>query len=701
MPELQTTTPTAPLVGNHHHRAVWYNGWLAALLLLIVYATLVMSAAWHTTVTFDETAHLPAGLSYWTMPRFIFNPENGNLPQRIGSLPLWLRGDTLPPTAHTTENPGLIWDFGQNLLFGSSDQPVAHGHAENTLRLARTTMTLLGVACGALIYFWSRRLFNPTGAMVSLLLFTFCPTFLAHGPLITSDVAAAFFFIAAVGSAWWMMHQLSLASVLTTGMTLGCLCLSKMSAPLVLPVIGLMLTVRLVVNRPLIVTWWAQRCQVIVTPRSRQTLWLIGSLLVTLLIAWVMLWGAYDFRFIADPARASDGSSFLGWPWVLRTPGFITSCVQWARDWQLLPESYLYGFAFTIEYSRGRNAFLNGEFSSTGWPQYFPLAFLMKTPLLSLGILLLAIFAAIASWTGSKGQLQPHWRRKLQRGLYRTAPLWLFLIIYWLAAVTSNLNIGIRHMLPAYAAFYILAGAAGAWLLHHRKLVRTGVATLILVFALESTLAWPHYLSYFNQTVGGPSQGYRHLIDSNLDWGQDLPYVKTWLVSQGLDRPQNESVPPGERVYFSYFGNGNLQYHGLQVTQLTGFHLPDQQPPFVLPKLEPGVYIISATMLSGTYFSPIHGSHWLPKYEQAYQTLFPEIARLLATGNDHAARLRLIDERGAQYWIDTFILFRKLRDARLCAYLRQREPDARITHSYLVYVLRADELQLLQNNTNR
>ncbi len=677
-------------------RAAWYNGWPAACAFLLVYALLALSSAWHTTVTFDETAHLPAGLSYWSTPRFIFNPENGNLPQRIGALPLWLRGDALPSIAHTTANPGLVWDFGQYLLFGSPDQLTPSGHAERTLRLARSTMTLLGIACGALIYFWSRRLFNPTGALISLLLFTFCPTFLAHGPLVTSDVTAAFFFIAAVGSAWWMMHRLSPWSVLTTGLALGGLCLSKMSAPLILPVIGLMLAVRIIANRPFIVQI-RQHHRTIITQRSRQTLCLISSTLVTLLIAWVILWSAYGFRFIADPSRAADGSSFLGWAWVFRTPGFITNTVQWARDWQLLPESYLYGFAYAIESSRLRSAFLNGEFSATGWRHYFPLAFLMKTPLLSLGILLLAVFAMLASWTGKQGQLHPTWRRKLCRGLYRTAPLWLFLIIYWLAAITSNLNIGIRHMLPAYAAFFILAGAAGAWLLHHSKLVRTGFAAILLVFAIESTLAWPHYLSYFNQTVGGPAQGYQHLVDSNLDWGQDLPYVKAWLQAQGLDRPQNQNVPPGEHVYLSYFGNGNLQYHGLQVTQLTGFHLPDQQPPFHLPKLEPGVYIISATMLTGTYFSPVVGTHWLPQYEQTYQTLYPQITRLLATGNDRAARQRLIEERGDQYWLDAFILFRKLRDARLCAYLRQREPDARITHSYLVYVLRADEVQLLQN----
>ena len=83
-----------------------------------------------------------------------------------------------------------------------------------------------------------------------------------------------------------------------------------------------------------------------------------------------------------------------------------------------------------------------------------------------------------------------------------------------------------------------------------------GIATLILVawHALESVNIRPNYLAYFNQLAGGPSQGYKHLADSSLDWGQDLPALKKWLDGQGLQQPG------GSGVYLSYFGTARPEY---------------------------------------------------------------------------------------------------------------------------------------------
>ena len=690
-----------PAISNHTsirpclYHLRWWNGWIVVLLLVLLHALLAISAIWSKTVTFDETVHIGAGLSYWAQNRTVFNTENGNFPQRWGALPLWIAGYQLPPEAATTPNPPAIWPLSHSFLFGPLTEPAPPGHAESILHLSRSMMVILSLGCGVLIYFWSRRLWGPTAGIVSLLLWTFCPTFLAHGPLVTSDVAATLFFTASVGTFWWMLHRLSPASVLCAGLALGGLCLSKMSAPLVLPVFLLMLALRLVVGRPLLLSLGKNRWMV--TIRWKQFIWLVAGIALAMVMAWGLIWAAYDFRFLADPAHGQDGVSFAAWDHLLRRGGFINQTVLFARHWSLLPEAYLYGFTFVIDAAQGRNAFLNGEFSVTGWRSYFPLAFLMKTPLLTLGIMLLGVLAGIMTLMNTRNQLRPTWRRQIGRGLYRIAPLGLFLMVYWAAAVTSHLNIGIRHMLPAYAAIYILAGCAGAWLWHTRRVLRVGMIILLLVMAVESTFAWPHYLSYFNQTVGGPSQGYRHLIDSNLDWGQDLPYVKSWLVEQGLDRPQDGNVPPGERVYLSYFGNGSIPYYGIQATLLPGFNIPAQEPPFHLPKLEAGVYIISTTMLSGTYFGPVVGTRWIAEYEKTYREIWPDIARFLGTTNHLPARQALIQELGEKYWSDLLLLYRNLRVGRLCFHLRGRQPDASITPSYRVYVLSAEEVTYTQD----
>ena len=113
--------------------------------------------------------------------------------------------------------------------------------------------------------------------------------------------------------------------------------------------------------------------------------------------------------------------------------------------------------------------------------------------------------------------------------LYQTIPLWVLMIGFWAIAITSHINIGLRHLLPAYAPMLILVGICGQWLgskVRWAKLVAGGVLAAAL---LECVLAWPNYLAYFNQLAGGQPNGYKHVVDSSLDWGQDLPALKHWL----------------------------------------------------------------------------------------------------------------------------------------------------------------------------
>ena len=97
-------------------------------------------------------------------------------------------------------------------------------------------------------------------------------------------------------------------------------------------------------------------------------------------------------------------------------------------------------------------------------------------------------------------------------------------------AMTSPLNLGERHLLPTYPALFILAGGAAGWLRsQHRWFGAAAVAALLVALGAESIAIRPHYLAYFNVLAGGPESGYRHLVDSSLDWGQDLPGLKRWL----------------------------------------------------------------------------------------------------------------------------------------------------------------------------
>ncbi|OYW12497.1 MAG: hypothetical protein B7X34_01820 [Acidobacteriia bacterium 12-62-4] len=207
-------------------------------------------------------------------------------------------------------------------------------------------------------------------------------------------------------------------------------------------------------------------------------------------------------------------------------------------------------------------------------PWYFLAALAVKVP-----IGFQVLFLGSGAWAA--------WRGIRDRDLR-----WLFLLVppvlYIGLASLSTFQLGIRLILPALPFGALLAAAA--WTRWRRLVLLTAAAG-----AMEAMIYFPHGISFFNAWVGGPTHGVNYLVDSNLDWGQDLPYLKAWMgrnqVSQlrltyfGMDTP------------WRYFDDHQI--------------IPDP-PPWnkelaagrTEMAIEPGVYAISASVLPGHYFAP-------------------------------------------------------------------------------------------------
>jgi hypothetical protein len=669
--------------------------------LLAVYYVLAVSAAARKSMTFDEMAHLTAGYTYWAFNDYRLHPENGNLPQRLGALPAVLAGAPFPRLDQPAWTSSNVYTIGDQFLYASGND------ADTLLRRSRATMALLGVALGALIYLWSRRLISPAGGWVSLLLFVFSPTFLAHGPLVTSDMAAALFFSAAVGAIWIALHRMTATTVLGAAVLLGGAFLSKLSAPVLIVAAILMTIVRLTGGPPLAVGFRG-RC-VEYASRSRQLAVLFGAAVVVGLVTWTLLWASFGFRYSAFAAATTGKDAFLGQ--IAEQPGTTGSLLSTARRLHLLPEAYLYGSALTVQFAARRAAFLNGEFSTTGWWWYFPYAFAVKTTIPAMVVGLLALVALVRRWrTLEPGQ---KWTERARTSLYAGTPLLALIGVYGTFALTSNLNIGHRHLLPIYPALIILAGGAGFWLQplsgraqspdppreqRRRKkhsggrspqsAARGSVAGpgpgpgRVMAIATVAVVAWhvaesiairPDYLAYFNQLAGGPSHGYEHLADSSLDWGQDLPALKQWLDREGLQQP-------GGKVYLSYFGTARPDYYGITAIPLAGFI--DRRPPQPPDPLGGGVYCVSATILD-----VIGPSFYKAEDESNYQAALEDLIAFARASENEQAWSALLRQTGEQYWHDLFRQFDQLRTGRLMAFLRTRQPDALVGYSILIYRL--------------
>jgi hypothetical protein len=482
---------------------------------------------------------------------------------------------------------------------------------------------------------------------------------LAHARLMTSDLLTALFFLASAWALWRLLRRVTLPRLILSALAVSGLLLSKMSGVLIVPMGVVLLTLRLWRGGPWEVRLLGRERDV--ASRSGQ-LGIAGATVVAhVLVAWTLLWAFYGFHYSTFQAHRTQADQFeAGVSNLLGQDNLLGATVQFAQDHRLLPEAYLYGFSFAVDQSQRRPAFLAGERSEEGWRWFFPYAFAVKT---SEALLLLLAVAALAAWGAGVS---------LPEAIYRTAPLWVLLGVYGWFAVRTNLNIGHRHLLPLYPALFLLAGAAGRWLVapERRRSLAAGAAVLLVM--ATGLVAWPDYLAYFNRVSGGPSKGYRHLVDSSLDWGQDLPALRRWLTHEGLDRR-------GEKpVYLSYFGTSSPDHHGIRAWRLPGFF--DAGRRRALVPLRGGVYCISASMLQ-LYASP-GSAPWDADAEAMYQAL---LSRLPVDPGSAT--------RPLPYTSSAMEQFDLLRLAKLVDYLRGRPPDDNIAGSLLVYRLTEEEVQ--------
>ena len=575
---------------------------MVPLALLATFVALCASANLHSSATYDETGHLPCGFTYLTRADYRMGPEHPPLVRALAALPLAWIGPVVSPEAErayaaSVERYNAVWIFADRLLYRDNDPATL-------LVPARLVITLLGAVLGVIVYGFARMLFGAAGAAVALALFCLDPSFIAHASLVTTDVGSVLFFTLALFLAWRCCQRLTPARVVGCGLAVGAALASKLSAVLLPPTIALAMLVYRLPRRP-----WRVGRRAQIEARWRQLVVLGGVLLAIGVVAWGGLWGAYRFRYRATAeagptlplAELSDrialakaqrraverGADPEALPAAavaedarVAGPGASVDVLRWLSAHRVFPEAYVYGIGIAQAYGQLRSSYLLGELSPIGRRSYFPIAFLVKTPLPTLVLFAAGIACALAGGP-----------RRRRMALFLLTPV----VFYGAIAVSANLNIGHRHLLPIYPPLFVLAGAAGDVLWRRGALGRAAVAGALLVLALGTLRVHPHFLTYFNAIAGGPANGHRWLLDSNSDWGQALPDLKAWMTANGV-----------ARINLCYFGTAEPAAYGIDAVPLPGSvyqELPGLGTighPASLPVL-PGWVAISATNLYGLY----------------------------------------------------------------------------------------------------
>ena len=234
-----------------------------------------------------------------------------------------------------------------------------------------------------------------------------------------------------------------------------------------------------------------------------------------------------------------------------------------------LPAPVLEGIRFQSHASSAGEfpAFLHGAWSQTGWWYYFAVAFVLKTPLPTI------VLIAVGLWMVA--------RRRFRGG----GDLWIVgppLLLLYVLSFHFGKNYGVRYLLPAMPFLLLLAGIGvdALWSRRHGPYV---VGGLLGWQVLACVLAAPHHLAYFNELIGSPDHGRRWLLDSNVDWGQDLGRLESYLHTHGIDR-----------ICLGYFGHVDPALYGIEYT------LPPSTP-------TPGRCAVSANFLAGYPYAITYG----------------------------------------------------------------------------------------------
>ncbi|MEB2285333.1 MAG: hypothetical protein B6D46_14590 [Polyangiaceae bacterium UTPRO1] len=453
------------------------------------------------TPTVDEFVYLPAGHYHLVTGDLTFDPTNPPLLKMVMALPLLamdVRAD-LDPRWRDNRTGWGPWVYGTRFMEMNRRRYL------DAFFAARTTTIVIAVATGALLWWWTRSAATPSAALAALFLWCTQPTVIAHGALATLDMGAT----ALVFAAFFALARLAATAERSWAAIAGAL--------FGLGVAGKGVTLIFAPLAPLLLAagWGGW-------DRARLLAFADG-LVVLALAAWIALLTVYRFS---------------GFP---------------------LPAPVLEGIRFQVNASSVGEfpAFLNGQWSQTGWWYYFLEALAVKTPLPTLMVVVAGFATAV--------------RRRARADLWFVVPP---LLLLYVLSLHFGKNYGVRYLLPALPFFFVVAGRGVEAMLHDRRAtVVVGALALWQLAACVTTA--PYHLAYFNELAGSADHHRRLLLDSNLDWGQDLGRLQTWLAARGADR-----------VALAYFGHVDPGLYGLEWT------LPPAAP-------APGRYVVSANYLAG------------------------------------------------------------------------------------------------------
>ena len=518
---------------------------IAIAVMLTVQAVVMTLAAARLTVTHDEYWHIPVGLLNWKTGRFDVEPSNPPLLRMWATWPLLLTSAESPRTEPLTE----LTHIGDEFLAANNS------NIDRFVVIARLPMIVLTVLAGALLARWAWEWHGPWAACLVTWLWSRDPTVLAHGSLVTTDAGGAAFWIATLFAAWRFAQRPTTRNAVVTGTLLGLAQAAKFTNVLLVPLV--------------VTLWFVERWRNnLVEPlgqREASKRWA-----VLLLVSWLSLNGTYLFRGVGTSFKEFSFASQSGRAWQDRLGSLPIP----------LPRDCVAGIDRQKAAMESDHAvFLDGQLTTTGFGHYYCMTLLYKWPHSVPLLLLCAVIQSLLLRTAAG------WRRRM----WCMIPMAMILAV----ASLSGMQLGIRYVLPVIPLSLLFVGEiATNWSWPKTRWRAMVVGLLLLLF--DPWHSHPEYLAYFNELAGGFKGGRFHLLDSNLDWGQDLHELKRFVA----EHPQIEPLS------IAYFGTLPPESLGLKY----------ENPPTKQPR--PGWHAVSVNFVMGR-------PHWTRNGHGGTRSVYP------------------------------------------------------------------------------
>ncbi|HEY2003490.1 MAG TPA: hypothetical protein VGH44_00035 [Candidatus Saccharimonadia bacterium] len=516
------------------------QNWIAGVMLAVMFGLGITSMMGNSAIV-DEIAHIPAGYSYLHYGDYRLNPEHPPLIKDLAAVPLQFMNLKFPinEPAWTTDVNGQ-WETGWNFIYHLGN------NADAILFWSRLPILLLAIGFGVWLFWYVRLKWGTNVALLTLFFYTFSPNFLGHSALVTTDLGASVFMFWAIASFARYMAKPTAGNLLIMSLGLAGAMLAKDSGVLLYPFLGLVTLVAVaLVKHP---------------KEIGERLWTytggyIASCILSVLWIWIFyiphVWNMpqdVQDRLIVGSLPASSWNSVVHILTSLNNVWIFKSIVQ-----------YTLGVCMVLgRVSGGNTTYFNGMVTNQSFHGYFPEIFAFKTQVAFL--ILLGVAVLVALWRYLRGhklykRFVDHFRAHIAEWTFGG-----FAVFYFMVSVAGNLNLGVRHILPIYLPLFLLVAIAtmnrlrGLQKTNWRKPAAVVFALLMVWYGVSTLVAYPSYISYFNELIGGPGNAYKYFSDSGVDWGQDLKRLKTYV-----DTHQEIN-----HIAIDYFGGGVPEYYFCQ-----------------------------------------------------------------------------------------------------------------------------------------